>query len=73
MVSQLTLIQLSYVRAVERELQLNKQKGINMLESFIIAIALNSAECRANEVEVRTPYGEICLTPEQVSRLRSAK
>jgi hypothetical protein len=44
-----------------------------MLESFIIAIVLNSAECRANEVEVRTPYGEICLTKEQAKRLRSRK
>lgn len=41
-----------------------------MLESFIIAIVLNSVECRTNEVEVRTLYGEICLTKEQYQKVK---
>lgn len=40
-----------------------------MLEHFILAIIIQSSECKALLIEVRTFYGEICLTKEQVDRL----
>ncbi len=44
-----------------------------MLENFILAIIIQSSECKALLIEVRTPYGEICLTKEQTDRLRMRK
>ena len=44
-----------------------------MLEQFIIAIILNSSECKVNEVEMRTPYGYVCLTKEQANRFRGTR
>jgi hypothetical protein len=44
-----------------------------MLEHFILAIIIQSSECKALLIEVRTPYGEMCLTKEQVSRLGAKK
>ena len=44
-----------------------------MLEHFILAIIIQSSECKSPLIEVRTPYGEICLTKEQTDRLRVRK
>jgi hypothetical protein len=40
-----------------------------MLEHFILAIIIQSSECKALLIEVRTPYGEICLTRKQTDKL----
>lgn len=37
---------------------------------MIVAIVLNSTECKAPLAEVRTPYGYLCLTKEQSQQLR---
>lgn len=44
-----------------------------MLENIILALLLNTSECRVNEVTVLTPYGVICLTKEQAINLRGLK
>ena len=44
-----------------------------MLEQFIMALILNSSECKVGEVEMRTPYGYVCLTKEQADRFRGVR
>ena len=44
-----------------------------MLENIILALLLNTSECRPNEVTVLTRYGVVCLTKEQAINLRGSK
>ena len=44
-----------------------------MLEQFIMALIINSSECKIGEVEMRTPYGYVCLTKEQADRFRGVR